>query len=59
MYVFPGPLPVPQLNTLPWLKVDVDCRDLHAHAAIVLRHPARFMANRDTMDYLVDNFMRA
>jgi hypothetical protein len=28
------------MNELPWHRVDVDCRHMHAHAAIVLR-PSR------------------
>ncbi|PNH02610.1 hypothetical protein TSOC_011396 [Tetrabaena socialis] len=47
---------VEQLNTLPWHKVDVDCRDLHAHAAIIVRNPARFQHCRDALDYLVDTW---
>ncbi|EFJ53038.1 hypothetical protein VOLCADRAFT_85900 [Volvox carteri f. nagariensis] len=47
-----------QLNKLPWHKVDVDCRDLHAHAAIIMRNPARFTHNKDVLDYLIDNFLR-
>ncbi|KAG2490544.1 hypothetical protein HYH03_010938 [Edaphochlamys debaryana] len=51
---------VEQLNALPWRKVDVDCRDFHAHAAIVMRNPARFKANADVLTYLVQElFARA
>ncbi|GFR42453.1 hypothetical protein Agub_g3360 [Astrephomene gubernaculifera] len=50
---------VEQLNQLPWHKVDVDCRDLHAHAAIINRNPARFHHTRDVLEYLADNFMRS
>lgn len=44
---------VAQLNTLPWVKIDVDCRHFHGHAAVVLRTPFRFMANRDCLDYFI------
>ncbi|GIL78881.1 hypothetical protein Vretimale_124 [Volvox reticuliferus] len=49
---------VEQLNTLPWHKVDVDCRDLHAHAAIIMRNPSRFKHNKDVLGYLIDQFLR-
>ncbi|GLC34078.1 hypothetical protein PLESTM_000150600 [Pleodorina starrii] len=49
---------VEKLNQLPWRKVDVDCRDLHAHAAIIMRNPGRFSHNRDVLDYLTDQFLR-
>ncbi|GLI66034.1 hypothetical protein VaNZ11_009741 [Volvox africanus] len=49
---------VEQLNTLPWQKVDVDCRDLHAHAAIIMRNPSRFTHNQDVLDYLIDHFLQ-
>ncbi|KXZ51765.1 hypothetical protein GPECTOR_11g209 [Gonium pectorale] len=50
---------VDQLNSLPWTRVDVDCRDLHAHAAIVMRNPRRFRHCRDAMDHLAHTFLRA
>ncbi|KAG2447611.1 hypothetical protein HYH02_007531 [Chlamydomonas schloesseri] len=49
---------VDKLNTLPWHKVDVDVRDWHAHAAIIVRNPRRFTACRDAMTHLVDHFAR-
>ncbi|KAG2423276.1 hypothetical protein HXX76_015425 [Chlamydomonas incerta] len=49
---------VDKLNSLPWTKVDVDVRDWHAHAAIIVRNPRRFTACRDAMTYLVDHFAR-
>ncbi|MEW5310966.1 MAG: hypothetical protein WDW38_002717 [Sanguina aurantia] len=48
---------ISQLNTLPWNKIDVDCRHYHAHAAVILRTPSRFMDNRDVMDYFVDQMI--
>jgi hypothetical protein len=49
-----------QLNTLAWHKVDVDTRHFHAHAAIVMRNPSRFMDNADVLDYLVEHrFLKA
>lgn len=43
-----------QLDQLPWRKVDVDVRHFHAHAAIMMRNPKRFMDNRDCLDYLAE-----
>uniref|UniRef100_A0A7R9V255 Uncharacterized protein n=1 Tax=Chlamydomonas euryale TaxID=1486919 RepID=A0A7R9V255_9CHLO len=45
-----------QLNTLPWQKVDVDCRHMHAHAAIVVRkvwHGTQFRVH-DHLHYMLD-----
>ncbi|PNW73017.1 hypothetical protein CHLRE_14g615600v5 [Chlamydomonas reinhardtii] len=49
---------VEKLNSLPWTKVDVDVRDWHAHAAIIVRNPRRFTACRDAMLYLANHFAR-
>ncbi|GAX72938.1 hypothetical protein CEUSTIGMA_g393.t1 [Chlamydomonas eustigma] len=43
---------VEQLNRLPWQKVDVDVRHIHAHAGIVVRIPERFTIVRDHLPYL-------
>ncbi|MEW5310965.1 MAG: hypothetical protein WDW38_002716 [Sanguina aurantia] len=48
---------IAQLNTLPWIKINVDCRHYHGHAAVVLRTPFRFMDNRDCLDYFVDQMI--
>ena len=40
-----------QLNTLQWKKIDVDCREMHAHAGIVVR--MKTFAIRDHLKYMV------
>ena len=45
-----------QLNSLPWTKIDIDCRHMHSHAGIVVRIPDRYPV-KDGVHYLVEQIV--
>ena len=47
---------VGQLNSLPWTKIDIDCRHMHSHAGIVVRIPDRYPV-KDGVHYLVEQIV--
>eukprot|EP00798_Chlamydomonas_sp_ICE-L_P013448 gene13448-19306_t len=47
---------VTSLNSLPWIRVDVDCFHRHAHAAVVLRKPSRF-TRQDHLEFLIERVL--